>query len=63
MRRIADGEEYTTPATIDDPAVLDEMRDALVDIGYARDRPKPLAPTEAGGRTHSSGRGHSVTST
>jgi propionyl-CoA synthetase len=25
MRRIADGEEYTTPATIDDPAVLDEI--------------------------------------
>ena len=25
MRRIADGEEYTTPATIDDPAILDEI--------------------------------------
>jgi propionyl-CoA synthetase len=36
MRRIADGEEYTTPATIDDPAILDEMRDALFEIGYAR---------------------------
>ena len=35
MRRIADGEEYTTPATIDDPATLDEMADALRGIGYA----------------------------
>ena len=35
MRRIADGEEYTTPATIDDPAVLDEMGEALRGIGYA----------------------------
>ena len=25
MRRIADGEEYRTPATIDDPAILDEI--------------------------------------
>jgi propionyl-CoA synthetase len=36
MRRIADGEEYTTPATIDDPAILDEVQDALFEIGYAR---------------------------
>jgi propionyl-CoA synthetase len=36
MRRIADGDEYTTPATIDDPATLDEMGDALRGIGYAR---------------------------
>jgi propionyl-CoA synthetase len=36
MRRIADGEEYTTPATIDDPAILDEVHDALRGIGYAR---------------------------
>jgi len=38
MRRIADGDEYTTPATIDDPAVLGEMVDALSAIGYARPR-------------------------
>jgi propionyl-CoA synthetase len=38
MRRIADGEDYTTPATIDDPATLDEMGDALRGIGYARPR-------------------------
>jgi propionyl-CoA synthetase len=36
MRRIADGEPYTTPATIDDPVILDEIGDALREIGYAR---------------------------
>jgi propionyl-CoA synthetase len=36
MRRIADGVEYTTPATIDDPATLEEMSEALRSIGYAR---------------------------
>jgi propionyl-CoA synthetase len=36
MRRIADGEEYATPATIEDPAVLDEMTEALRSIGYAK---------------------------
>ena len=36
MRRIADGVDYTTPATIDDPATLDEMGEALRSIGYAR---------------------------
>ena len=38
MRRIADGDEYTTPATIDDPATLDEMGEALRGVGYARPR-------------------------
>src|SRR6266516_2719419 len=38
MRRIADGEKYTTPATIEDPAVLDEISDALERIGYGRIR-------------------------
>jgi propionyl-CoA synthetase len=36
MRRIADGEEYTAPATIDDPAILDEIGEALQQLGYAR---------------------------
>jgi propionyl-CoA synthetase len=36
MRRIADAEPYTTPATIDDPAILDEIESALERIGYAR---------------------------
>jgi propionyl-CoA synthetase len=35
MRRIADGEEYRMPATIDDPAVLEEMHEALRGAGYA----------------------------
>jgi propionyl-CoA synthetase len=42
MRRIADGEEYTIPATIDDPAILDEMRNALHGIGYARRQGTPV---------------------
>jgi propionyl-CoA synthetase len=42
MRRIADGEDYSTPATIDDPATLDEMGEALRTIGYAR--PPAAAP-------------------
>ena len=45
MRRIADGEEYTTPATIDDPDILDEMRSALHGIGYARPQ---VAPVQSG---------------
>jgi propionyl-CoA synthetase len=36
MRRIADAEEYGVPATIEDPAALDEMHEALRAIGYAR---------------------------
>ena len=34
MRRIADGEDYTMPATIDDPVVLDEIGFALGEVGY-----------------------------
>jgi propionyl-CoA synthetase len=33
MRRIADGEEYRMPATIDDPAILDEIGGALKQHG------------------------------
>ena len=29
MRQIADGEAWTMPATIDDPAILDEITEAL----------------------------------
>jgi len=36
MRSIADGEEYVTPATIDDPAILDEIGEALAAVGYAK---------------------------
>jgi propionyl-CoA synthetase len=34
MRKIADGEEYTAPPTIDDPAILTEITEALEEIGY-----------------------------
>ena len=37
MRCIADGEEYRMPATIEDPATLGEIADALKTIGYAQD--------------------------
>ena len=36
MRRIADGVEYDVPATIDDPAILDETRVALEAMIMAR---------------------------
>jgi len=35
MRRVADGEEYTIPATIDDPVILEEIAKALQEVGYA----------------------------
>jgi propionyl-CoA synthetase len=34
MQKIADGEDYKAPATIDDPVILDEITDALKAIGY-----------------------------
>jgi propionyl-CoA synthetase len=34
MRRIADGEDYRMPATIDDPAILPEIGEALARAGY-----------------------------
>ena len=36
MKKIADGESYKMPATIDDPSTLDEITQALIRIGYAR---------------------------
>ncbi len=36
MRRIADGEDYPLPATIDDPAVLGEINAALANAGYGK---------------------------
>lgn len=35
MTKIADAEDYKMPATIDDPAILDEIKDALQRLGYA----------------------------
>jgi len=37
MRKIADSEDYKMPATIEDPDVLDEIKQALQTIGYAKD--------------------------
>ena len=34
MSNIADGEEYKMPATIDDPAILPEITEALAGLGY-----------------------------
>jgi propionyl-CoA synthetase len=39
MRLIADGQPYTVPATIDDPRILDEIKDALQRCGYGRGEP------------------------
>ena len=43
MRKIADGEDYPLPGTIDDPAILGEIGDVLKKAGYA---------TVAGSRRH-----------
>ncbi|NBR91356.1 MAG: propionyl-CoA synthetase, partial [Rhodobacteraceae bacterium] len=37
MVKIADSESFKMPATIDDPAILDEIKVALQTIGYAKD--------------------------
>ena len=34
MAKIADGEDFRMPATIDDPAILDEIREAVGKLGY-----------------------------
>ncbi|HEX5066152.1 MAG TPA: propionyl-CoA synthetase [Myxococcota bacterium] len=36
LRRMADSEPYKVPATIDDPAILDEIRAALQQRGFAK---------------------------
>jgi propionyl-CoA synthetase len=38
MRRIANGEPWTMPATIDDPAILDDIASALSTLGLPRAR-------------------------
>jgi propionyl-CoA synthetase len=50
MRRIADGEEYSVPATIDDPAILDEITGALRLLGYGRE-PVAGSPATRSGRS------------
>ncbi len=36
MVKIANGEEFNTPATIDDPVILDEITEKLATIGYPK---------------------------
>jgi len=36
MKKIADSQEYSLPATIDDPVILDEITSALKGAGYAK---------------------------
>ena len=44
MAKIADGENWNMPATIDDPAILDEIKMALQSIGYAGGKGWSFAP-------------------
>ena len=37
MRKIADSKKYSVPSTIDDPAILDEVKEALKKMGYAKE--------------------------
>ena len=41
MQKIADGNDYKMPATIDDSSALNEIENALVEVGYARKRDSP----------------------
>ena len=34
--KMADGENFKIPATIDDPIILDEIKEALITIGYPK---------------------------
>ncbi|AWJ83250.1 propionyl-CoA synthetase [Azospirillum sp. TSH58] len=36
MQKIADNQDYKTPATIDDPGILPEIAEALQSLGYAK---------------------------
>ncbi len=36
MVKIADGDDFKMPATIDDPVILDEIREAVQGLGYAK---------------------------
>ena len=38
IKKIADGTEYRVPATIDDPAVLDEIKESLAARGYPQQK-------------------------
>jgi propionyl-CoA synthetase len=38
IQKIADNKDWKMPATIDDPVVLDEIKQALGKVGYAQRR-------------------------
>ncbi|EPY01261.1 propionyl-CoA synthetase [Magnetospirillum fulvum] len=38
MQKIADNQDFKMPATIDDPAILDEIEESLESVGYAKAR-------------------------
>ena len=38
MKKIADGVEYPIPATIEDPDVLDEIKDVFLSLGYPKNK-------------------------
>jgi len=38
VRRMVDGKPYTTPSTIDDPAIIPEIGETLRHLGIMRDR-------------------------
>jgi propionyl-CoA synthetase len=44
MQKIADNKPYRIPATIDDPAILDEIDGALAAVGYAKARKDGTTP-------------------
>ena len=37
MQKLADGEVFETPATIDDPEILNEIGAALEKVGYPKE--------------------------
>jgi propionyl-CoA synthetase len=51
MRKIADGETYRVPATIDEPVILDEIRETMQGMGLAApeaaDTPAPAKKVQA----------------
>jgi propionyl-CoA synthetase len=49
MRKMADGEPFQIPATIDEPAVLDDIRKALRSLGYALESGSRIGGITQGG--------------
>ena len=46
MRKIADGEEYRIPSTIDDPGSLEEIQVAVSALGYGKIKKDPRMAVE-----------------